>query len=308
MGVGVTTRSAATVTVGMPVYNDAPYLRVSLDSVLAQTYRDFVLVISDDGSTDGSDVICLEYAERDERVRFVRQPRNLGISRNMEFLRDQAESPFFAWVGDDDVWHPRFLELLVARLQEEPGAVVAFGTYLLVDEDGAALGSERDFDYSGATRRDRLRRFLRDPDDCFGYGLLRRGAVERVTFPRWPWPNRRQAYNNIFPSLCHYLALGGYVHVGGEALYRKRVKGNEGKRHNRGSGSGTWELIRYATRRFYLVGYSGAVLARAGGLGLAAWAAPRLTWHWLVRPVAAEWSRAVAGRLSRVFRAARPGG
>jgi len=90
---------APLITVGMPVYNDAAYLRESLDSVLAQTFTDFALIISDDASTDGSDAICREYVQRDCRITFARQERNLGISRNMTFVKDQSTSPYFAWGG-----------------------------------------------------------------------------------------------------------------------------------------------------------------------------------------------------------------
>lgn len=285
------------ITVGMPVYNDAAYLRASLDSVLAQTFTDFALIISDDASTDGSDAICTAYAERDARITFVRQPRNLGISRNMEFLRDQAASPCFAWVGDDDIWDPHFLERLWSGLQEHPGASVAFCTYAFIDDQGRPRGGSRDFDYHGPTPAERLRRFLQASDDGFGYGLLRGDAVRDVTFPRWPWPNRDQAYNNIFPSLCHYLVKGDYVHVRGAPLYLKRVKSNEAQRHSRQAGSGAWELVRFKTRRFYLVAYSFGVIRRAGGVLLAARVLPLLVGRWFVAPVWREFWRALAGKV-----------
>ena len=291
-------RPAPAVTVGMPVYNDAAFLRQSLDSVLAQTFTDFRLVISDDASTDGSDEICRQYATRDPRVTFIRQPENLGISRNMEFLRDQSTSPYFAWVGDDDVWDPRFLERLYASLGEHPSAAVAFCTYRMIDEQGHAIEEKRDFDYQGSTPLRRLKRLLERSDDAFGYGLIRAEAVRGATFPRWPWPNRDQAYNNIYPSLCHYLTTGDYVHVYGAPLYRKRIKANEAQRHNRRAGSGPWELVRFATRRLYLVGYSYRVIRRAGGPLLATRALPGLVHRWLIVPVLQEVGGALSAKRS----------
>jgi len=284
------------ITVGMPVFNDGAFLRQALDSVLAQTFTDFTLIISDDASTDGSERICQEYAGKDARITFVQQPRNLGISRNMRFLRDQARSPYFAWVGDDDVWADRFLERLWRSLEERPSAVVAFCTYVLMDELGRPMGRERDFDYGAATPARRLKHFLQESDDCFGYGLIRAAAVRDAPFPRWPWPNRNQAYNNIFPSLCHYLVEGDYVHISGAPLYFKRVKATEARRHNRQAGSGAWELIRFTTRRFYLACYSAAAISRAGGVFLGARMLPRLFYRWFVVAAGREWGAALAGK------------
>lgn len=291
------------VVIGMPVYNDAAFLREALDSVLAQTFTDFRIVVSDDASTDGSDEICREYAARDPRITFVRQPRNLGISRNMEFLRDHAVAPWFAWVGDDDVWDPAFLERLLASVRGRPSAAVAFCTYALIDDEGRPIGSPRDFDYGGPTPLARLARLVREPDDCFGYGLVRGALAQRVCFPRWPWPSRDQAYNNIYPSLCHYLAAGDYVHVRGEPLYRKRVKSTEGLRHDPRSGGGLRSLARYTARRFYLVGYSARSVQRGGGPLLALRVLPALFRRWFLGSVFAEWRNALRSRARRSGRA-----
>ena len=288
--------AAPAITVGMPVFNDVAFLRESLDSVLAQTFTDFALIISDDASTDGSEQICMEYAHKDARITFVQQPRNLGISRNMRFLRDQARSPYFAWVGDDDLWDQQFLERLWRSLEARPSAVVAFCTYVFIDDHGRPMGRERDFNYGAATPARRLKGFLQKSDDCFGYGLIRAAAVRDAPFPRWPWPNRDQAYNNIFPSLCHYLVEGDYVHVSGAPLYFKRVKATEALRHNRRAGSGVWELIRFTTRRFYLACYSFAAICRAGGVLLGARMLPRMFYRWFFATAGREWGAALAGK------------
>lgn len=73
-------RRVPTVSVGMPVYNGEQYIREALDSLLAQTFADFELIISDNASTDGTKAICLEYAGKDSRIRYVRQTANRGGS------------------------------------------------------------------------------------------------------------------------------------------------------------------------------------------------------------------------------------
>jgi len=80
----------------MPVYNGERYLRLALDALLAQTYRDFTVVISDNASTDGTPAICREYADRDPRVRYVRQSENLGAAGNINALIELSSSPLFS--------------------------------------------------------------------------------------------------------------------------------------------------------------------------------------------------------------------
>ena len=70
------------VSVGMPVYNGERYVKAALDAVLAQTFRDFELIISDNASTDATGEICREYAARDPRIRYSRNNENIGAARN----------------------------------------------------------------------------------------------------------------------------------------------------------------------------------------------------------------------------------
>src|SRR5690349_19086459 len=122
-----TTRSKSpSVSIGMPVFNAGRHLHEALDSLLAQTHSDFELIISDNGSADGTSEICDAYAAKDSRIRLFRQPENIGPARNFAFVLDEARSPFFMFAAHDDLWEPTFIERLLARLREEPHAVLAF--------------------------------------------------------------------------------------------------------------------------------------------------------------------------------------
>ncbi len=87
----------------MPVYNGERFVREALDSLLAQTFTDFELLISDNASTDGTEMICREYADRDPRIRFVRQVENIGALANFEFVMRQARGEYFMWAASDDL-------------------------------------------------------------------------------------------------------------------------------------------------------------------------------------------------------------
>src|SRR5580765_6457800 len=70
------------VSIGLPVYNGASFIRKAIESHLAQTYGDFEFIISDNASTDDTAAICDEYARMDNRIRVLRQPENCGVNLN----------------------------------------------------------------------------------------------------------------------------------------------------------------------------------------------------------------------------------
>ena len=76
-------------SIGLPVYNGENYLAESLEALLGQTYEDFELIISDNASTDGTADICQRYGKQDSRIRYIRQPRNIGLNPEPQ-LRHQA--------------------------------------------------------------------------------------------------------------------------------------------------------------------------------------------------------------------------
>lgn len=121
------------VSIGMPVFNGEPFIREALDSLLAQTFTDFELIISDNGSTDGTEAICREYAAKDSRIRYVRQPENRGVLFNFLFVLDEAQGKFFMWAAHDDIWAPNWVETMV---QNGDAGVLAFGRMVDIRPDG----------------------------------------------------------------------------------------------------------------------------------------------------------------------------
>jgi glycosyltransferase involved in cell wall biosynthesis len=127
-------------TIGLPVYNGGRYLRDALDSLLAQTFRDFVLIISDNGSTDDTQAICEEYARRDDRIQYRRQTENRGASWNFRHVFDLAKTEYFKWSCHDDVCRPEFVERCVEILDRDPGITLCFSKSSLIDEHGRLIG------------------------------------------------------------------------------------------------------------------------------------------------------------------------
>jgi glycosyltransferase involved in cell wall biosynthesis len=123
------------VSIGLPVRNGERFLAQALDTLLGQTLQDFELIISDNASTDGTADICLDYAARDARIRYVRQPSNIGGPRNWNFVALEARGRYFKWASADDFCDPRMLEKCVAVLSADPSVVLCYGRGCIVDEE-----------------------------------------------------------------------------------------------------------------------------------------------------------------------------
>ncbi|MEP6607262.1 MAG: glycosyltransferase [Burkholderiaceae bacterium] len=127
---------ACLITVGLPVYNSERYLKQSLDSLLAQSFSDFVLIISDNASTDGTAQICKQYAAADSRIKYFRNEVNIGNPRNFNRLAGLATSRYLKWSTADDFWEPTFLERALEVMERDPTIALCYPQAVLVDAEG----------------------------------------------------------------------------------------------------------------------------------------------------------------------------
>ena len=97
------------ISVAIPVYNGEKYLGAAIGSILAQTFHHFELIISDNASTDRTAAICREFAARDARIRYHRQPRNFGAAANFNRSHELATGEYFKWAAHDDLLEPEYL-------------------------------------------------------------------------------------------------------------------------------------------------------------------------------------------------------
>jgi glycosyltransferase involved in cell wall biosynthesis len=174
--------SAPRISIGLPVYNGERYLRVAVDSILNQTLRDWELIICDNASIDGTEAICREYSERDPRVRYFRNPSNIGGSRNFCKVFELARARYFKWVAVDDYCAPGFLDQCKRVLDESPDTVVCTTKVSLIDQDGKIVRryAERQ-DMPQARARDRMMaRAEMDPMSNAVYGLMRAEVIMRT--------------------------------------------------------------------------------------------------------------------------------
>lgn len=126
----------------VPVYKVEPYLRRCIDSILAQTFRDFELILIDDGSPDNCGAICDEYAAKDSRIIVIHQ-KNQGVSAARNAGLDIAKGTYLGFVDSDDWIEPEMYETMIATAKEKQVDVVACSCRMW-DENGNTLGVELD--------------------------------------------------------------------------------------------------------------------------------------------------------------------
>jgi glycosyltransferase involved in cell wall biosynthesis len=170
------------VSVGLPVYNGANFVADAIRDVLAQTWTDFELIISDNASDDPTQEICEKFAAADPRIRYVRQDKNKGAGWNFNEVVRLSRGEYFKWLAHDDRMAPEFLERCIAVLEAAPSIVVAYPKTTVVDDKGAPIE-----DYSVRLRTDSDRLTQRFDDLvlawslCFEvFGLIRASALRQT--------------------------------------------------------------------------------------------------------------------------------
>jgi glycosyltransferase involved in cell wall biosynthesis len=174
------------VTIGLPVYNGEHFIARAIESLLAQDYANFNLVVSDNCSTDRTSGIVEGFARRDARVRLTRTSRNMGGAANFRRVLKLAQGDYFMWAACDDLWRPPFVSSLVRELEAHPDAQVAMTGLDRVTEDGRLYDTIR-FGANGlACPNDKTRFQLFKmiqygaPIYFYFYGLYRTAFLKRV--------------------------------------------------------------------------------------------------------------------------------
>jgi glycosyltransferase involved in cell wall biosynthesis len=176
------------VSLAMPVYNGEKYIASAIESILAQDYPDIELIITDNCSEDRTAEICKEFAARDDRVRYVRNPRNLGAAPNYNRGFELATGEYLKWCAHDDKISPNYVSACVAALEADPEASLAFGSTICIDLEGNEFEG-MDSDETPAILNDdaseRYYRAITLGGTCFPiFGVFRMDMLKRSTLHR----------------------------------------------------------------------------------------------------------------------------
>lgn len=210
-------RTAAPISVGLPVYNGEPYLERSMRTLLAQDVSDFELVIADNCSTDGTEETCRDFARQDSRVRYLRRERNVGVIENHNRLVHETAGPLLAYAASDDEYDPRWLRLLMDALAAAPNAVLAFSAALEIDSNNAVIGR-----WQNSCRTDHPNPAIR-LHDLFAvehpfvqlYGVMRRESLLRTRLQ----PAMKSSDRMLLAEL---VLRGPFAYVPDELLRRRQ--------------------------------------------------------------------------------------
>jgi glycosyltransferase involved in cell wall biosynthesis len=169
-------------TIGLPVYNGGKRLKTAIDSLLSQTYRNFVLHISDNASTDDTPLICRGAAERDRRVVWTRQPNNIGGVKNFRFVLQNSHTPFFMWAAHDDYWKDTFAEKNLTFLLNNPLATASISK-VVFQQNGAQVYPSQSTHALNKSVSDNLHDFFRNPADASRLYAVHRTEALKRSFP-----------------------------------------------------------------------------------------------------------------------------
>lgn len=285
------------VAIGMPVWNGEAFISEAIESILAQTYGDLDLVISDNASTDSTAEICRAYAKLDKRIHYIRQEKNIGAAGNYNEVFRRSSSRYFKWAAHDDVLASEFIQECVRVLDGDGTVVLCSPATVLINEDGSPLrySSQRRVmvDSCGTgwpvTPENNLRLASADPAERFAavlvdmfmcveiFGLIRRSALERSSL--------HQPHSGADKVLLAELSLIGRYHLLREPLFYRRCHAGQFSTARSGSYRATWfsgkKSHMFSHQLQLLAGYMRAALST------------ELTFEQRCRCASAIWRRAV---------------
>jgi len=213
------------VSIGLPVYNGELYLAESIESLLGQTFGDFELILSDNGSEDETQSICQRYAKSDERVRYFREEENLGCAWNYNRVFELSRGEYFMWAADDDLHLPTFIEKTVEVLDHRPEVLWCFCRHSHIDPQGKVIpvAAGRDASFLNSHGWDRT---SPKPHQRFQSILLAHSGLDIYALHRRATVARTGVYQPHYGSekvLLGELALLGKYYEIPETLFHLRV-------------------------------------------------------------------------------------
>lgn len=213
----VGTADVARVSLSLPVFNGGNFIAQAIQSILDQDYEDFELIITDNASTDGTKEICKEFADRDRRIVYYRNDRNLGAAANFNRGFELSSGEYFKWCAHDDLISSNLIRDCVSALDENSEAVIAYPRLRRIKEDGAMTDyDERELpsmtEFSAALRFRTL--INTNGMDAAMFGLWRQNVLAETSL-------HQPYYGSDCALLAEMALLGTFVRVPSAVLYNR---------------------------------------------------------------------------------------
>jgi len=146
------------VSIGVPLYNEEKFLRIALDSLLAQTYNNIEIIICDNASTDKTKSITIDYVEKNKNIQLYQETENQGALNNFIKVLTLSKGKYFMWASGHDTWSPTLVANSVHQLEQHNNAAIAFGTTTWINENNVA--SARESGWTDTRGMHKIERFL----------------------------------------------------------------------------------------------------------------------------------------------------
>jgi glycosyltransferase involved in cell wall biosynthesis len=128
------------VSIVLPVYNGEKYLALAIESILAQTYKNWELILVNDCSTDGTSEIMESYRLKDSRIQILHNDENLKLPRSLNAGFSKASGVYYTWTSDDNLLKPEMLATLAEAMEKDPSLGLVYSNYTGIDESGKETG------------------------------------------------------------------------------------------------------------------------------------------------------------------------
>ncbi len=216
---------APLVSVGLPVYNGEAHLAKALDALLDQDLEDFEVIICDNASQDATPEIARDYAARDQRIRYARNQRNLGLAGNFNRAFQLSTGKYFKWWAHDD-WHPReLLRRTTEVLEQDPSAVLCATGVAVMDDDDQVFEEWRpSADLLTPAPHLRFHRLIWTLGETHPlFSVMRSDALART-------PQYRPFVGGDRVLLAQLILMGGFAHLPDLMHYYRQARMRPGAR------------------------------------------------------------------------------
>lgn len=227
------------VSVIMPAYNSEKYIADAIDSVLAQTYRNFELILINDCSADSTLDIMNNYAQKDSRITVVSNEVNSGVSFSRNRTIRMSEGEYVAFLDSDDIWAPEKLEKQISLANSNPQASLIYTASGFIRQDGKRV----DFIMHVPDKISRKELLKQNVISCSSV-LIKRSSIENVSMPS-------DKMHEDFATWLTVLKKEPYAYGIDEPLLIYRLSNHSKSSNKLKAALMTWRVYKYAGLNFF---------------------------------------------------------
>lgn len=222
--------------IGIPLFNEKEYIHATLEAVACQTHKDFLVLIADNSSDDGSSEICLDFIKNDPRFKYHKHESNIGSIANFRYIYENTDSQYFMWLGAHDIIRDSYIKTQLKVFEADPTLALVYSRTTWIDEHGNITGESNggDFVHNDNCGLTRYLKTLSGPwGECTAAnGVFRRSALSGIKFFPFLGPDhyiltRAQFFGRFFRTEAPIYLRREFLSPRGD--YLERITGTQTK-------------------------------------------------------------------------------